>query len=407
MSVTVLLCGLAARRCQNSCFAMSLLPTYALIWPLCLAFCVGTAVAWLLVHTRDFHLHLTGDHPASGPQKLHTEATPRIGGLAVMAGLLAGLVSLYLMAPPALLAALDALHPLRLGIGFLPLFTLGLVEDISKAVSVRLRMGVSLVAGALAYFLAGVRIESLGVPWLDTLVLGLPLVAQVAPLLLTLVAIAGLVHAMNIVDGLNGLLAGIAMLILGVLAAVASQFGETGLVLLALAGLAATAGFALFNFPRGRLFCGDAGAYLIGYLVAVIVILLVLRQKAISPWFALAVVIHPVTETLYSAWRRWRLGLSPTHPDARHMHSLWAANLRQRLDESGHRVWLGVNAGASWRTQAVAALPVLLSATCPTQTLALQGICVAYAGLFIAIVHLLERPVYTVAAERYLSDESR
>ena len=382
---------------------MSLHPSPELLWPLCVAFGAAAAVAWLLVHTRDFHLHLTGDHPESGPQKLHTEATPRIGGLAVMAGLVAGLIALYHLGTPDGFAPLDALHPVRLGIGFLPLFALGLIEDVSKAVSVRLRMGVSLVAGLLAYFLAGVRIESLGLPVLDALMHSLPLV----PLSLTLVAVAGLVHAMNIVDGLNGLLAGITLVILGVLAGVSAAFGETGLLLLALTGMAATLGFAVFNFPRGRLFCGDAGAYLIGYLIAVIVILLVLRQKTISPWFALAVVIHPVTETLYSAWRRWRQGFSPTHPDARHMHSLWAANLRQRGDESGLQVWLGPNAGASWRTQAVASLPVLAAATCPTQTLALQGICLAYVGLFVVVVRLLERPVYGVEASRFLTDEPR
>ena len=89
------------------------------------------------------------------------------------------------------------------------------------------------------------------------------------------------------------------------------------------------------------------------------------------------------------------------------MHSLWAANLQQRLDESGQRVWLGVNAGASWRTQAVAALPVLLAATCPTQTPALQGICLGYVVLFVVVVRVLERPVYTEAASRFLSDESQ
>ncbi len=378
-----------------------------LFWPLLAAFGASAAIGWLLVHTRDLHLHLTGDHPQSGPQKLHTESTPRIGGLAVMIGVVTGLVALYVLTPPVLLAPLDALHPVRLGIGFLPLFALGLVEDISKAVSVRLRMGVSLVAGVLAYFLAGVRIESLGLPILDTLVMGLPLVGALAPLLLTLVAVAGLVHAMNIVDGLNGLLAGITLVILGVLAGVSARFGETGLMLLALTGMAATAGFAVFNFPRGRLFCGDAGAYLIGYLIAVIVILLVLRQKTVSPWFALAVVIHPVTETLYSAWRRWRLGLSPTYPDARHMHSLWAANLQQRADESGLRIGLGTNAGASWRTQIVASVPVLLAATCPTETPLLQLICLSYVGLFVVVVRLLERPVYTVAASQFLSDDTR
>jgi hypothetical protein len=98
------------------------------------------------------------------------------------------------------------------------------------------------------------------------------------------------------------------------------------------------------------------------------------------------VVIHPVTETLYSAWRRWRLGLSPTHPDARHMHSLWAANLQQRADESGLRIGLGTNAGASWRTQIVASVPVLLAATCPTETPLLQLICLGYVGLFVLVV---------------------
>lgn len=386
---------------------MSLHPSPELLWSLGAAFGAAAAVAWLLVHTRDFHLHLTGDHPESGPQKLHTEATPRIGGLAVMAGIVAGLIALYHTGTPDGFAPLDALHPVRLGIGFLPLFALGLVEDISKAVSVRLRMGVSLMAGILAYSLAGVRIESLGLPVIDSIVLSLPLVGPMAALLLTLIAIAGLVHAMNIVDGLNGLLAGITLVILGVLAVVSARFGENGLVLLALTGMAATAGFAVFNFPRGRLFCGDAGAYLIGYLIAVIVILLVLREKTLSPWFALAVVIHPVTETLYSAWRRWRLGLSPTHPDARHMHSLWAANLQQRADETGQRIWLGTNAGASWRTQIVASLPVLLAATCPTETHLLQLICLGYAGLFVVVVRLLERPVYTVAASQFLSDDTR
>ena len=386
---------------------MKSLSLYQFLWPLCIAFGVGAAVAWLLVHTRDLHLHLTGDHPESGPQKLHTEATPRVGGLAVLAGLVSGLLAFNAMAEPALMGPIEALHPLRLGIGLLPLFALGLVEDVSKAVSVRLRMIVALVAGATAYYLAGVRIESLGLPIFDALILGHVWVGPIASLMLTLVAVAGLVHAMNIVDGLNGLLAGIAIVIFGALAFVAARFGETGLAALALTGLAATAGFAVFNFPRGRIFCGDAGAYLIGYLIAVIVILLVLHQKAISPWFALAVVIHPVTETLYSAWRRWRQGLSPTHPDARHLHSLWAASLRQRADESGLQVWLGPNAAASWRTQAVASLPVLAAVTWPTQELVLQGICVAYAGLFVVVVRLLERPVYGVEASRFLTDEPR
>lgn len=365
------------------------------------AFVAAVSVAWLLVHTKDWHLHFTGDHPDSGPQKLHTEATSRIGGLAVMAGLLVGVAWVYFSGSPAVHAQLEALRPGALLAGLMPLFALGLVEDIRKSVSVRLRLGVSLAAGALAYVLAGVRVEALGLPFIDTLLHSLPVVS----VLITLVAVAGLVHAMNIVDGLNGLLAGMTLVTLGVLAAVSFRFDEIALMLLAVVGMAATAGFAVFNFPRAKLFCGDAGAYLVGYLTAVIVILLVLRQPAISPWFALAVVMHPVTETLYSAWRRVRQGLHPTHPDARHMHSLWAANLQQHMDETGQPVWLGVNAGASWRTLAVACLPALLAATCPTQTTALQFICLAYAALFIVIVRLLDRPDDSEVSATLLSND--
>ncbi len=376
-----------------------LLPQLA---PLLPAFGVAVMVAWLLVHTRDWHLHLTGDHPDSGPQKLHTEATPRIGGLAVMAGLLAGLIWLYFAAEPGLRAQLQALRPGWLLAGLLPLFLLGMIEDIRKSISVRLRFGVSLAAGAIAHVFAGVRVEALGLPVIDALLQSLPLLS----LLFTLVAVAGLVHAMNIVDGLNGLLAGITLVVLGVLAVVAARFAETALMLLALAGMAATAGFAVFNFPRARLFCGDAGAYLIGYLAAVIVILLVLRQPTISPWFALAVVMHPVTETLYSAWRRVREGLHPTHPDARHMHSLWAARLQRRREETGQTVWLGTNAGASWRTLAVASLSPLLAMTCPTQATALQFICLGYLAVFVVTVRLLERPIFDEDAAPLLSNDT-
>lgn len=353
-------------------------------------FAVAVGVAGLLTHTRELHLHLTGDHPGSGPQKQHTEATPRIGGVAVMLGFLAGLAWLYYRAPMALRAQLDALHPGGLLAGLVLLFLLGLLEDTRGYVSVRLRLGVSLVAGALAYGLADVRVQALGLPVIDTLLQTLPVLS----FMLTLVAVGGLVHAMNIIDGVNGLLAGSTLVILGVLAAIAARFDETALMLPALAGMAATAGFAVFNFPRARLFCGDAGAYLIGYLIAVIVILLVLRQPAISPWFAMAVVMHPVTETLYSAWRRARQGLKVTQPDARHMHSLWVARLQRRSDATGRTVWLGANAGASWRTLVVASVPTVLAAACPTQTLALQCICAAYLVVFVLIVRRLERPEF-------------
>jgi UDP-GlcNAc:undecaprenyl-phosphate GlcNAc-1-phosphate transferase len=228
----------------------------------------------------------------------------------------------------------------------------------------------------------------------DGLMLSIPLLSFA----FTLVAVCGLVHAMNIVDGLNGLLAGISLIALGCVSFVARQHGENALMLIGLITMAATVGFGLFNFPNARLFSGDGGAYLLGYMLASLVILLVVRRPEISPWFSMAVIIHPVTETLYSAFRRWREGVRSTDADARHLHSLWSAHLRARESLTGRPVWLGSNAGAAVRCVALAGIPCLLAAACPTQTALLQAICVAYVVVYLFITRWLASPTEQAAA---------
>lgn len=357
------------------------------------AFFCSAMVAWLLLLTRSLHIRWTGDHPHGGPQKLHVEATARVGGVAIALGLLAGLVSVHLSATGGLRTQLLGYQAVWLIAAAAPLFLLGLVEDVSSAVSIRLRLVAALAAGALAWGMGGVRISQLHLPLLDQLLVSIPFFS----FCLTVVAVGGLVHAMNIVDGVNGLLAGIALLMLGAVALVAGRFNEPVLLLIAALGMAAALGFVLFNFPKGRLFCGDAGAYLLGYLAAVLLVLLVLEQPALSPWFAMAVVIHPVTETLYSAWRRARSGLSPTAPDVQHMHSLWSARLRVIERSTGRRVTLGTNAGASWRTLAMALVPTVVAIVWPTQTTVLQLLCVAYVVAFILVVQLLSASLHATA----------
>lgn len=360
------------------------------------AFGASAALAWLIVRTRHWHLHLTADHPGLGPQKHHEEATPRIGGLAILLGLMAGLLVLRTLTGAWLGSVPGHGIALRgLLLALLPLYALGMVEDLHQSVSVRLRLGLSLAAGALAWGVADVRIGALGMPGVDSWLRLVPLLSAVV----TAVAMAGLVHAMNIIDGVNGLLAGVSLVVFGGLAWVAAQFGEVDLLRLAVLGAAAVAGFWVFNFPRGRLFCGDAGAYLIGFLCATLVILLVARQPAVSPWFALALVMHPVVETLYSAWRRIRQGMKPTEPDAQHMHSLWMAVLRARCARGAAAPLLGTNAGAAWRTLLLAALPTVLAAAMPTRQGWLQLLCAAYAVLFIFVVKRLQLQVQAQVPE--------
>jgi len=90
-----------------------------------------------------------------------------------------------------------------------------------------------------------------------------------------------------------------------------------GLVLLT------TLGFFVFNWPSGKIFLGDAGAYLLGFLVVELALLLVNRNLQISPMAPVVVGIFPLIETLFSMYRRKFVRQHPIdHPDGLHLHTL-------------------------------------------------------------------------------------
>jgi UDP-N-acetylmuramyl pentapeptide phosphotransferase/UDP-N-acetylglucosamine-1-phosphate transferase len=104
---------------------------------------------------------------------------------------------------------------------------------------------------------------------------------------------------------------------------VAFKANDTILASACLIIVGAIGGFFIWNYPRGLIFLGDGGAYLIGYLIASTSILVVVRNPTVSPWFALLVNAYPIFETLFTIWRRKvHQGKNPSMPDAAHFHSL-------------------------------------------------------------------------------------
>ena len=81
-------------------------------------------------------------------------------------------------------------------------------------------------------------------------------------------------------------------------------------------------GSCAVNYPRGRIFLGDGGAYLVGLVLAVLSVLLVHRNSGVSPWFPLVLLAYPIWETLFSMYRRKARGHSTGRADALHLHSL-------------------------------------------------------------------------------------
>lgn len=285
--------------------------------PLLLITLCACLVSWLatklMLHYEHLHAHLSCDHVGSGPQKDHAEPVSRIGGLAVAAGLLTALV---VMRPVGMAFAQQQFGLLLLA--GIPAFLGGLLEDLTKKVGVFERFILTMMSGALAVLLGGVMITHLDLPVVDQALLWLPFAV-----VFTSFAVGGVTNAINIIDGINGLALGYAAIALGALAYVAFLVGD-GLVLqAALAIIGAVLGLFFWNWPGGKIFLGDGGAYLLGFLLAELSVLLVERNPDVSPWFPLLVLSYPIFETLYSMYRRKvRHRCSPGQPDNRHMHQL-------------------------------------------------------------------------------------
>jgi len=274
-----------------------------------------------------WHGKLTGDSDMSKPQATHLRPTPRVGGLAILAGTLAGLLVLG----PAHMT-LGWLWPV-LFVAAMPVFVAGLVEDITKDVGSMKRLLAAFASAAIAWWLLG-GVSRVGVFWVDWILDFWPI-----SLLFTMIAVGGCTHALNIIDGINGLAGMIAILMAASLSLVAWQVGDYPIFLIAAALASSTLGFLAWNFPFGRVFLGDGGAYFLGFMLAELAVQLVIRNPTVSPFYALAVLFYPVFETLFTIWRRkFKRGVPVDRPDALHLHQLiFRRMVRVSVVASGHR----------------------------------------------------------------------
>jgi UDP-N-acetylmuramyl pentapeptide phosphotransferase/UDP-N-acetylglucosamine-1-phosphate transferase len=281
-----------------------------LAWRL-IAILVGSfGVCALVIMTQRWHGRLSLDHDLQAIQKLHKDPVPRIGGLGLLVGLLIAVLGAYLVKGQSFPTTLILL------ICAVPVFLAGLVEDLTKRVSVKVRLYASFVSAALAVWLLNARLINVDTPVLDSL-LALPAVSVA----FTVFAVAGVTHSVNIIDGLNGLAAGAVSIMLAGLAGLAWMHGDTLVTRLCLWGIAAMVGFMLLNYPFGRIFLGDGGAYLVGFWVAECAVLLLARNPQVSTWTVLLACAYPVWETVFSIYRRHMIHhVSSGLADSGHLH---------------------------------------------------------------------------------------
>ena len=320
-------------------------------WPVLIGVTISFLVAMLLVQTQHWHGHLSMDS-SLGIQKVHNEPTPRVGGIATAVGALVGFVlagpSVQSLLGPLLLAGSCA-------------FVFGLVEDITKQVSIRTRLLATMGSGVLGWAITGYSITHANVPGLDWL-----LSFTIFSVLFTGFAVGGIANAINIIDGFNGLSAGTVIIILIALGAMAIGLGDRDLAMACLILTGVVAGFLLVNWPFGKIFMGDGGAYFLGFAVAWIAVLILQRHPSVSAWAPMLACGFPLLEVLFSIMRRRRRKLSPGHPDRLHLHSLVERRLTSALLPNASKVARNSATGAIMWIAAL--IPAVIAVSSPTNT---------------------------------------
>ena len=295
------------------------------------------------------------DNDLNGIQKNHLVPVPRIGGAGIFLGLLLGLLVRYFQDPKI------AVFGFMLILGSLPVFLAGFSEDITKIISARFRLVAAIVSAALTGYLLNGWLSSLQLLGVDNLMLAFPMIA----ITITCFAVAGVSHSFNIIDGFNGLSAMVAVFILLGIGYVAFQLSDLHIMTACFVMIGAIIGFLILNYPRGLIFLGDGGAYLVGFWVAELSVLVTVRHQEVSKWFPLLLCFYPIFETLFSIYRRVIIRRkSPGIPDATHLHQLIHSRVVRFLSRSVERTNLDKTNSATapflWLLALASIIPAIL-----------------------------------------------
>jgi UDP-N-acetylmuramyl pentapeptide phosphotransferase/UDP-N-acetylglucosamine-1-phosphate transferase len=315
---------------------------------LILAFSVTFILCWILIRMNQEKFM----DVSKGVQKFHTWNVPRTGGIAIFLSLVAVSIAFYIAKKSF------TKEVVLLIISAVPVFLGGILEDITKKVSPRVRLSLGFLSGILSCFLLKANITRLDVPFLDSILKD----SFVLSMFLSSFALAGISNAMNIIDGFNGLASGISVIIFLSYAYLSFLLGDQFLLYFNLVIFAAVVGFFLWNFPLGKIFLGDGGAYTLGFFAGLNGILLVNRHPQVSAWFPLLLLIYPIWETLFSIWRKkFARNLNPFEPDAIHFHMLvYKRIVKPKFKNIDERIRNSFTSFYPWLLQMVATIPALL-----------------------------------------------
>lgn len=247
-------------------------------------------------------------------RSVHKKPTPLLGGIAIFLSFLFGFI-LFGNQNPLMISILIA--------SFLILL-LGIFDDI-KPIKARYKFVIHILVALIVVFYGGLKLThvdifslSLNFKWMSPYV--------------TILIIVGIINAVNLIDGLDGLCAGISsiyFLTIGVIALILNKFNGLDIIL-SFIMLGSTLGFLVFNFPPAKIFMGDTGSTFLGLMISVIMLLGFKTVTLTSLLIPLVLLILPITDTLFAIIRR-ALNKKPIgQADKEHIHHQLLKHLSTR-----------------------------------------------------------------------------
>ena len=246
-------------------------------------------------------------------RKEHIVPTPTFGGISIFAGMMVSLLFWFKFYN----------HPsiITFFLSMILLFGVGIMDDL-KDLAARYKLVIEAgVATLLA--ISGIRITSFGG------LFGINELHITAQYIITVVTIVGITNALNLIDGIDGLAGGLGFMSLVTLGIFLTISKDLNYAMIAFALAGALLGFLYFNFNPARIFMGDTGSLMLGFVIAVLCVQL-MKVNAIHPTpvvpniyvFTLGIVMIPVFDTLRVFGTRIWKGRSPFSADKTHIHHL-------------------------------------------------------------------------------------
>ena len=290
-------------------------------------FFVSFILCLIIILSSGYGFSRRGEVDEVAIQSAHSGFVPRVGGLAIYISILALIPLLsFGFIPLSVVFDLDAEQLTLLILSAAPVFSVGLAEDLGYDMSPKARLVSSAVSSFMAILLFSNWVERLGIPGVDTVLMFAPF-----GILFTIFATAGVVNAFNLIDGLNGLSSYVTVSSAVALSIISFQAVNTHISIFLVLFVAAVLGFMVLNFPMGKIFLGDGGAYALGHLLVWSSIILINSATEVTAFAILLVFFWPVADTGLAIWRRWKLGNPADRPDRLHFHQLAMRFLEIRI----------------------------------------------------------------------------